>query len=176
MLEQPLAGYLLHGLEPAADSGLQADLSAAKYVVAVTPYASEELKKVAHVLLPAGTFAETSGTYVNLEGRWQSHAGAARPVGQARPGWKILRVLANQLGLAGFDYQSSEEVRDELRAALEGVQAQAAAPAELGASAPVDAVQDVPMYQVDPVVRRAAALQRTREGQATLAVYGGGGR
>jgi len=176
MLEHPLAGYLLHGLEPAADSGLQANLSAAKYVVAVTPYASEELKKVAHVLLPAGTFAETSGTYVNLEGRWQSHAGAARPVGQARPGWKILRVLANQLGLAGFDYQSSEEVRDELRAALEGVQAQAAAPAELGASAPVDAVQDVPMYQVDPVVRRAAALQRTREGQATLAVYGGGGR
>jgi NADH-quinone oxidoreductase subunit G len=176
MLEQPLAGYLLHGLEPAADSGLKADLSTAKYVVAITPYASEELKKVAHVLLPAGTFAETSGTYVNLEGRWQSHAGAARPLGQARPGWKILRVLANQLGLAGFEYQSSEEVRDELRATLGGVKVQAAAPAVLEAPAPVDAVQDVPMYQVDPVVRRAAALQRTREGQATLAVYGGGGR
>ncbi|MFO1401198.1 MAG: NADH-quinone oxidoreductase subunit NuoG [Steroidobacteraceae bacterium] len=176
MLEQPLAGYLLHGLEPAADSGLKADLAAAKYVVAVTPYASEELKKVAHVLLPAGTFAETSGTYVNLEGRWQSQSGAARPVGQARPGWKILRVLANQLGLAGFEYQSSEDVRDELRAALGGVSAKAGAPAALGAPAAAGEVQDVPMYQVDAVLRRAAALQRTREGQATTAVYGGGGR
>ena len=176
MLEQPLAGYLLHGVEPGADSGLAADLSAARYVVAITPYASEELKKVAHVLLPAGTFAETSGTYVNLEGRWQSQSGAARPVGQARPGWKILRVLANQLGLAGFEYQSSEDVRDELRAALGGVSAQAAAPAALGAPAAAGAVQDVPMYQVDAVLRRAAALQRTREGQAATAVYGGGGR
>jgi NADH-quinone oxidoreductase subunit G len=174
MLEQPLAGYLLHGLEPAADSGLKATLAGAKYVVAVTPYASEELKRVAHVLLPAGTFAETSGTWVNLEGRWQSHAGAARPVGQARPAWKILRVLANHLELPGFDYQTSEDVREELRAALPGVNAQVAPPVAPGAPAAAGEVLDVPMYQVDPVLRRAAALQRTREGQATLAVYGAG--
>ena len=61
-------------------------------------------------MLPMGTFAETSGTYVNCEGRWQSQAGAATPVGEARPGWKILRVLGNLLNLAGFEYQSSEEV------------------------------------------------------------------
>ncbi len=54
------------------------------------------------MLLPAGTFAETSGTYVNLEGRWQSFGGAARPVGAARPAWKILRVLGNLLDLPGF--------------------------------------------------------------------------
>jgi NADH-quinone oxidoreductase subunit G len=176
MLEQPLAGYLLHGLEPAADSGLKTNLAAAKYVVAVTPYLSEELKRIAHVLLPAGTFAETSGTYVNLEGRWQSHAGAARPVGQSRPGWKILRVLANRLELPGFDYQVSEDVREELRAALRGVSAPTAAPAPLATAAPAGEVQDVPMYQVDPVLRRAASLQRTREGQAAAVVYGGGGR
>ena len=65
---------------------------------------------------PAGrAFAETSGTWVNVEGRWQSVPGAARPAGEARPAWKVLRVLGNLLGLHGFDYLSSEEVRDELR-------------------------------------------------------------
>ena len=174
MLEQPLGGYLLHGLEPAADSGLKTALGGAKFVVAITPYASEELKRVAHVLLPAGTFAETSGTYVSLEGRWQSHGGAAQPVGQARPGWKVLRVLGNQLDLPGFDYQSSEEVRDELQAALAGKPAPAVQPGTLAAGAAVDII-DMPMYQVDPVLRRAASLQRTLEGQAAAAVYGAGG-
>jgi NADH-quinone oxidoreductase subunit G len=174
MLEQPLAGYLLHGLEPAADSGLTTALGDAKFVVAITPYASEELKRVAHVLLPSGTFAETSGTYVSLEGRWQSHGGAAQPVGQARPGWKVLRVLGNHLELPGFEYQSSEDVRDELQAALAGKPAPAVQPGPLAPAAAVDVI-DVPMYQVDPVLRRAASLQRTREGQAATAVYGTGG-
>jgi NADH-quinone oxidoreductase subunit G len=174
MLEQTLAGYLLHGLEPAADSGLTTALGDAKFVVAVTPYASEELKRVAHVLLPCGTFAETSGTYVSLEGRWQSHGGAAQPVGQARPGWKVLRVLGNHLELPGFEYQSSEEVRDELQAALSGKPALATQSGPLAPAAAVDII-DVPMYQVDPVLRRAASLLRTREGQAATAVYGAGG-
>src|SRR5205807_2961201 len=67
--------------------------------------------RIARVLLPMGTFAETSGTYVNCEGLWQSHPGAAAPVGEARPGWKVLRVLGNLLGLEGFDYQSRSEER-----------------------------------------------------------------
>ena len=62
----------------------------------------------AQVLLPMGSFAETSGTYVNVEGRWQEFQGCAQPVGEARPGWKILRVLGNLLGLDGFDYVSSD--------------------------------------------------------------------
>ena len=68
------------------------------------------------MLLPISTFVETSGTYVNFEGLWQSVAGAAKPPGEARPGWKVLRVLGNLAGVADFDYQSSEEVREELRA------------------------------------------------------------
>jgi NADH-quinone oxidoreductase subunit G len=174
MLERALQGYLLHGLEPAADSGLKTALAGAKFVVAITPYASEELKRVAHVLLPAGTFAETSGTYVSLEGRWQSCSGVAQPVGQARPGWKILRVLGGQLELPGFEYQSSEDVREELRAALGAATAPTRTASALGAPAAADVI-DVPMYQVDAVLRRAAALQQTREGQAVAAVYGAGG-
>ena len=92
--------------------------------MAATPYADDTLKSVAHVLLPISTFVETSGTYVNLEGLWQSFAGAAKPLGEARPGWKVLRVLGNLAGVANFDYQSSEEVRDELRALCGGVVAE----------------------------------------------------
>ncbi|MGH8257660.1 MAG: molybdopterin-dependent oxidoreductase, partial [Steroidobacteraceae bacterium] len=183
MLEQPLPAYLLLHTEPWADADAPAalqTLETAGCVVAVTAYASKQMKRVANVLLPAGTFAETSGSYVNLEGRWQSFGGAAQPVGAARPAWKILRVLGNLLDLQGFDYQSSEQVRDELSArvnaaATESAAAQSAAAvaaAPAGPGAAHTATLDVPMYQVDPVVRRAGSLQRTRDGRAEPQRYG----
>jgi NADH-quinone oxidoreductase subunit G len=179
MLEQPLAGYLLLHCEPWADAALPAaldTLARSARVVAITPYANEAMKRVAQVLLPAGTFAESSGTYVNLEGRWQSQGGAAHPVGAARPAWKILRVLGNLLDLTGFEYQSSEQVRDELQALVAATPA-AAPMAAVALAAPADSaadpVPDVPMYQIDPVLRRAGALLRTRDGREPLALYGG---
>jgi len=177
MLEQTLPGYLLLNTEPWADAALPGALSTlarAQCVVAVGAFASEEMKRCAHVLLPAGTFAETSGTYVNLEGRWQSQGGAAKPLGASRPAWKILRVLGNLLELPNFDYQSSESVRDELKARLEGAQH---APARTGAAlqaAATEAVIDMPMYQIDPVLRRAVPLLRTRDGRVAPQTYGGG--
>jgi NADH-quinone oxidoreductase subunit G len=189
MLQRPLRAYLLvGGIEPALDTfdtESVATLAKAELVVAVTPFASEHLKALAHVLLPMGTFAETSGTYVNCEGRWQSQSGAATPVGEARPGWKILRVLGNLLNLAGFEYQSSEEVLSEARKACEGLVpapysgTHAVAPsggggpgARAGDGTPRGApLVDVPMYQVDAVVRRAPALQKTREGRTPAVSY-----
>jgi NADH-quinone oxidoreductase subunit G len=182
MLEQPLRAYLLFGgLEPSLDTlGPESlrTLARAELIVAVTPFASEELQQVAHVLLPMGSFAESSGTYVNCEGRWQSQAGAAAPVAEARPGWKVLRVLGNLLGLEGFDYQSSEDVLREVRAACAAVTSApyqgahavgpAGDPARDGDGAPL---VDVPMYQIDALVRRAPALQRTREGRTAAAAY-----
>jgi NADH-quinone oxidoreductase subunit G len=175
MLAEPLAGYLLLGTEPWAD-GLEpraaATLKAARFVGAVTSYVSPLMLECAHVLLPAAAFAESSGTYVNLEGRWQSFAGAARAPGAARPAWKILRVLGNLLDLAGFEYQSSEQVRDELRAAVDAATPHSYAgeftPAPTGA---VEPLRDVPMYQIDPLLRRATDLQLTRIGQAPAAEY-----
>jgi len=182
MLARPLKSYLLvGGVEPWLDSpGSDAarSLGQAQLVVAITPFVSETLRKVAHVLLPAGTFAETSGTYVNLEGVWQSQTGAAAPVGESRPGWKILRVLGNLLGLSGFDYQSSEDVRVEL-ATLVGAPTAYSAPLysgkhavgqEAGAQPPQNVI-DVPMYQIDALVRRAPSLQRTREGRTPAVTY-----
>ena len=177
MLEQAQRAYLLVGaIEPSADLAdpalaMQA-LDSAACVVAVTPFVTEELRRHAHVLLPMASFAETSGTYVNLEGRWQSQSGLATAPGAARPGWKILRVLGNTLGLDGFEYQSSEEVRDELARHVQAVSAGAPplsvssahvpAIAAVSGSAELDlGVLDVPMYAIDAVLRRSPALQQT---------------
>jgi len=175
MLQTPLSTYLLLGVEPwedALDPECMRTLEAAQRVIAITPFASTALRAVAHVLLPMGTFAETYGTYVNFEGRWQSFAGAATPVGDARPGWKVLRVLGNALGLASFEYQSAQEVRDEVqRACIEPLATAYAGCLEPAAAQHLAAVVDVPMYQVDALVRRAPSLQRTRQGRAAPATY-----
>ncbi len=148
------------------------NLKAAELVVAITPFASEALREIAHVLLPMGTFVETSGTYVNLEGVWQSFAGAAQPFEEARPGWKILRVLGTLLDLDRFEYQSSEEVRDELHARCEGVAAQPYdGQHHVDGTVPSGPLLDLNMYQVDAIVRRAPSLQRTREGRIPAATY-----
>ncbi|MBK7250555.1 MAG: NADH-quinone oxidoreductase subunit G [Gammaproteobacteria bacterium] len=177
MLERPLAGYLLFGaLEPWADSSCDAALSslgAADFVVAATPYVSETLRQVAHVLLPIGSFVETSGTFVNLEGRWQSFTGAAAPPGEARPGWKVLRVLGNLVEARGFEYQSSEDVREELRQLCAGAAAGApgATHRVVPSSGALPGVVDVPMYQTDAMLRRAYSLQMTADGRTPAVVY-----
>jgi NADH-quinone oxidoreductase subunit G len=144
----------------------------AEFVVSITPFASPELRAVADVILPIGSFAETSGTYVNLEGRWQSQTGAALPVGESRPGWKVLRVLGNLLELPGFDHQSSEDVLAELKG-LTGEPAMAAYQGGHKAALPMAGASlvDLPMYQIDALVRRAPALARTREGRTQAVTY-----
>ena len=129
---------------------------------------------MAHVVLPIGTFAETSGTYVNAEGRWQSWAGAAKLPGESRPGWKVLRVLANLLNLHGVDYDSSEEIRDALKA-LCGTRIE---PAQRGAGrrrmpngeTPKGSWVDIPPYQSDVLVRGSEPLSKTKDGRMTRTV------
>jgi NADH-quinone oxidoreductase subunit G len=176
MLRSAQKAYLLFGgVEPWSDGDSEAGktLSKAEFVVAVTPFASDRLRQVAHVLLPIGTFAETSGTYVNLEGVWQSQTGAAQPVGESRPGWKVLRVLGNLLDLGGFDYVSSEAVRDELRTRC-GETAQMGYHGTHGVALSGGGeatVLDLGIYQTDALVRRAPSLQKTRDGRAPSVTY-----
>lgn len=171
MIDTPLKAYILHGgIEAARDfaSPRAADaLRRAEFVLALTPFADEATRACAHVMLPIGTFAETSGTFVNFEGRWQSFAAAATPVGEARPGWKVLRVLANLAGLTGFEYTASDQVRDELRALVGEAMPDGVFVSQrtLNGARPQGSVTDVPMYAIDALVRRAPALQRTREAQ-----------
>ncbi len=177
MLESSLAACVLFGgIEPAADIGLPGAaqaLSNCRRVIAMTPYADPDVMKFAEILLPIGTFAETSGSYVNCEGRWQEFRGCAQPLGEARPGWKVLRVLANHLGVAGFTQESSAEVHAELRLAAEGAayDGRFAAGREFKAERR-GTTTTLPIYRVDPIVRRATALQLTRAAQVGAAGKG----
>ncbi|OQX48459.1 MAG: hypothetical protein B0D87_05510, partial [Candidatus Sedimenticola endophacoides] len=178
MLAQPAKGYLLMGVEPGYDlwdpAAANAALTQSGFVVALSGFRSESLEAVADVILPVSAFAETSGTFVNAEGTWQSFAGAVSPKGETRPAWKVLRVLGNLLDLQGFDHDSSEEVLAEARQQAEGRQLDNAPADAVTECRLVDAaltrIGDVPIYAVDALVRHAAPLQKTRDAIAA-AIY-----
>ncbi|MEJ2325556.1 MAG: NADH-quinone oxidoreductase subunit NuoG [Chromatiaceae bacterium] len=171
MLEQPRRVYLLWGLEPGHDlvnpSLAASAFGQADFVAACTAFRSPSLEGTAHLMLPVAAFAENSGTYVNAGGTWQGFQGAVAPLGEARPGWKLLRVLGNLLDLPGFDYTDSAQVCDELRALSNGVRVNNKPRGKFQADRRSVAdglirIGSVPIYAVDPLVRRALALQRTR--------------
>ncbi len=174
MLDVHLDAIFLFGLEPDNDLTAIEDavekLARQSFVVAFSPYTSAAIEEAADLQIPIGTFAETAGTFVNCEGRWQSFAGIAKPLGQARPGWKVLRVLGNLLGMDDFEYLSAADVCDELKEQLGEVRPdntygrKAALDKLNGEDAPANDI-DIPIYEVDSIVRRATALQMTPEAQ-----------
>ena len=178
MFAQPRKAYLVFNAEPELDSadGAQAAaaLKQASMVAVFSAFKSEAALEYADVLLPITPFTETSGTYVNTEGRVQSFNAVAKALGEARPGWKVLRVLGNVLDLAGFDYNSSEDVRtDALGGSPEFVSglnnASSAAVSLNGAASGIERVADVPIYFADSLVRRGVSLQRARDAAAPAA-------
>jgi NADH-quinone oxidoreductase subunit G len=174
MLDTPLKTYVLFGgIDPAQDLAVgPSALASADLVIAVTTHLPESLRGIVHVVLPIGSFAETSGTYVNAEGRWQSWAGAAKLPGESRPGWKVLRVLANLLGLHGIDYDSSDQIRDALKTQC-GARVEptgASGGAIPNGSMPTGSWVDIPPYQSDVLVRGSEPLQKTKDGRLTRSV------
>ncbi|MFL6621057.1 MAG: NADH-quinone oxidoreductase subunit NuoG [Sulfurifustis sp.] len=177
MLREPRKAFLLHGVEPELDL-LDGTLAAkvmesAEFVVMLTSFKPSVYRSpaigYAHALLPLAPFSETDGSFVNTEGRVQRFEAAVRPLGDARPGWKILRVLGNQLGVGGFEYATIDDVRGELGfpslfkpTAFEGNAAPAPVRVPL-ADAQLYRIAEVPLYAVDPLVRRAPALQHTAD-------------
>jgi NADH-quinone oxidoreductase subunit G len=172
MLETARNAYLLFGIEPSKDL---AEGAAALHVlrgaavVAFTAFASEELLDVADVLLPTGTFAETAGTFVNAEGRWQSFDAAADLVGDARPGWRVLRVLGNELELPNCEYRTPSDVTAALEQEIGAARTLAPGDTQYkgsysprGRAGPADdSALDVPIYAIDALVRRSEPLQET---------------
>jgi len=176
MLTQPRRAYVLLGAEPEFDTAnpqqARAALDQADTVIVLAPFASRAALEYADVLLPTAPFTETSGTFVNCEGLPQSFSGVVRGLGDSRPAWKVLRVLGNLLNVSGFDYDSSEVVRDEVLAKpvtdrlSNATTAQTAAPA--AAAAGIERLADVPIYHADPIVRRAGSLQLTAAARAAV--------
>jgi len=172
MLAQPRRAYIVLHAEPDFDCGdprlATKAMGTADLVVALAAYRSFAAD-YADVLLPVVPFTETSGTYVNCEGRLQSFNAVVKPLGEARPAWKVLRVLGNLMSLPGFDHESTEAIRDEvcspgaaagrLDNRLNGVPLRLDSPLADG----LERIADVPIYFGDAIVRRAASLQRTRD-------------
>ena len=160
MLAKPLPAYLLYGVEPQFDfaHGAQAlkALAGAK-VVAFSAYASEDLKKLAQVILPIGLLPEIDGSLTNLDGTDQLGLAGGKLPGEARPGWRVLRALGGQLGFSGFDYTDLNGLRAGLSpqapAAGEGL-AEAPAAGDNG----LERITSTPIYRGDAVLRRAVAL------------------
>jgi NADH-quinone oxidoreductase subunit G len=178
MLGRPaLKACLLLNVEPAFDAAnpgaALAALQVAEMVVALTPFKNAAVE-CADVLLPIAPFTETSGTYVNAEGRVQSFHGVVKPLGDTRPAWKVLRVLGNLLGAKGFEFETSEEVRAEALGDLASIAARlsnksgaaiAAGPASQG----LERIADVPIYATDSLVRRATSLQLSADARPPVA-------
>lgn len=164
--------FLLVGCEPERDSAAGATalrtLDAADSVVCMTQFVTEAMRNYADVLLPIAPFTETSGTYVSQDGTVQSFTGVVRPLGETRPGWKVLRVLGDLLGADFAAYSSSDDVKVSALADFNDE--------KLGArvrnlrlpeteSAALERVADVPIYHADSLVRRAAALSQSSYGR-----------
>jgi len=173
MLANPRKAYLLLNVEPELDMhdaqlAIKA-MRSADMVVAMSAY-KHHASDYADVLLPISPFTETSGTFISTEGRVQSFKGAVKPLGEARPAWKVLRVLGNLMDVAGFDFDSSEAVRDEalvkdkLAETLSNhIDASALQAVSVGVSGGLQRVSDVPIYYADAIVRRAVSLQKTND-------------
>ena len=190
MIEADLDAWFLMGLEPELDcaDGARAReaLGRARFVVSLGAFRSDAMSEYAHVILPAAAFAETEGTFVNLSGTWQSFGAAVPPYADARPAWRVLRVLGNLLDLPGFE----QETIEDMRASLGGpaVEGSATAGESLAAGGPVAAghpgwtlprslpkpaeeangltrIAPVPMHAVDALVRRSKPLQATKDAE-----------
>ena len=182
LFAHPKKAYVLLNAEPELDAAnpqqARAALDGAEMVVAMSAF--KHGVDYADVLLPIAPFSETAGTFVNCEGRAQSFNGTVKPLGEARPAWKVLRVLGNLLGVAGFDYDTSEAVRDEalgkgvldhsarLNNMSKTVVSAAAYKNTAGNGGALERVTDVPIYFTDAIARRAEPLQRTADANAAL--------
>ena len=174
---QAKKAYLLLNVEPELDCAnpqlARSALDKAEMVVVMSPY--RHGMDYADVLLPIAPFSETSGTFVNAEGRAQGFNGTVKPLGDTRPAWKVLRVLGNLLGLDNFAYESSEDIRNEVLGVktLEGLDLSARLTnrADVALHAPqtsteIQRVADVPIYFSDAIARRSESLQQTVDAQA----------
>jgi NADH-quinone oxidoreductase subunit G len=175
MLGGSLKAVLLLGAEPEFDSaaGSAAKTALGRAQMVVTLSAFKANMDVSDVLLPIAPFTETPGTFVNAEARVQSFHAVVKPAGQARPGWKVLRVLGNMLGLAGFDAESTGDVLAQAIGAPPAEGARFIPAAELSNAAVFrseDGLAGEPVtasiYQLDPMVRRAPSLQLTADARA----------
>lgn len=183
-IKAKLKSYLLLNVEPELDCAHSAlakqAMHDAELVIAFSPFKSKALLEHADILLPIAAFSETPGTFVNVNGHWQTFVAAAKPLGEARPAWKVLRVLANHLHIAGFEYESVENVHHELKKLVDAAQpidnkawqfsVEPHTVSEDPSAQNIQRITEWPIYAVDSLVRRAIPLQESASNDP-IAVY-----
>ena len=180
MVDERLKAYVLYGVEVSSDYAdpvaLDSALNEAEFVLSFSMFRSA-VPTQADVVFPLAAFTETDAGYINCDGVYQFANSAVKPMGQSRPGWKILRVLGNFLKLDGFDHVTCKEITTELeevydlsepisaryKSDLQVVNGVVAQSTVLKQGKQLDRIIDVPVYRVDPTVRRATALQSTKD-------------
>jgi NADH-quinone oxidoreductase subunit G len=178
MLGQPMKALMLFNVEPELDAAdgaaAKAALAGSGLVVAFTSFRDARVEN-ADVLLPISPFTETAGAFINAEARLQAFQGVVKARGQTRPGWKVLRVLGNLLGLEGFEHETVEEVRAQALGDLSTLASRLSntaqgLPAMTAASAAgLQRLSPVPIYATDALVRRAPSLQATSDSKPPVA-------
>ena len=173
-----LKAMVLMGVEPELDaanpSAALAAAQAAEMVVVMSAFRSDAAAEYADVMLPISPFTETAGSFINAEGLVQSFHGVVKPLGDTRPGWKVLRVLGTMLGLDGFAFETVEEVRAQALGDVAALPARlnnqtTAAVQASAATGGLERLADVPIYSADALVRRSPALQATADAKAPVA-------
>jgi NADH-quinone oxidoreductase subunit G len=178
MLAGGLKAVILLNNEPEFDSAAGANAKAvlgkAQMVVSMNPFKAN--MDFCDVILPVSPFTETSGTFVNAEGRLQSFHAVVKPLGETRPAWKVLRVLANMLNLPGFDFDVSTDVLNKFTGQAKSL---SSIPVEKLGNASTVAIDlsisgvlpvTATIYQVDGIVRRASSLQMTADARSAINV------
>ncbi|MFT4581020.1 MAG: NADH-quinone oxidoreductase subunit G [Gammaproteobacteria bacterium] len=170
MFDSPLAAYILLGIEPEFDclrSQKMIDALCGAYVIAFSAFANASLEASADVLLPIASYAENEGSYVNVLGEWQVFSPAVRAPGEARPAWKVIRVLGEQLLLPGFEAIKVADVTGDIASLCEGAEKPNCETGKVNIRQPVseapkaEAVVEISLYSVDALVRHGRALQST---------------
>ncbi len=175
MLHSPqVKAMVLLNNEPADDCAhayeAMKSLATKDMVITLSPFKAN--MAFSDVLLPVSPFSETAGTFINTEGRAQSFHGVVRPLGETRPAWKVLRVLANMLGVSGFDYDTVEQIRaDVLLPDWSSRLCYACDQAMTQLPVMAHAPETARIYQLDGLVRRAPSLQQTADAQAKEASH-----
>jgi NADH-quinone oxidoreductase subunit G len=173
MAQSPLRACLLLGVEPELDCAAPATtinaLKSAEFVVALSAFQTSAID-YANVILPITPFTETAGTFVNTEGTVQKFNGVVKPLGEARPAWKVIRVLGNMLGLDGFNQDNVDAIRNEIAPDLQTFvnaklnnEIRGVAIALPAAATGIERIAEVPIYSADALVRRATSLQKSAD-------------
>ena len=179
MLRKQLKGYFLAGIEPELDCNetfiARQAMENAELVISFTSFLTQSIQDNAHIILPIAAFSESAGTYINTQGDWQTVKGVTSPSGEARPLWKILRVLGTLLELKGFNYDSLAEVTHEIKQLVEKLPKQDDLPVFINCNWAKPSksqmnrytlVKAKGIYSVDMLVRNALSLQDTPEAKS----------